>query len=293
MDQPGGVEARDVLKSLVGGRTESSSGHPDQERHDEHLRSPPPRRSSAFAHLRHGASEAIPMDIWRAGLFGSAQRSSRNIELADGSKWLRRGFLTYGPDEEYFDALEDARRNRRGIWSHEHNVQPWTFKRQKALTTRSPPVPNAPPLEELLSAARLWGNAGHSNRKIWRVPWVRRLPRECRFIRLLARSPATYNSTRITTRLADGRLTSRNPAAAKTLRAPTLISPQATSCPGAGQHRIALERPRPPLRAKSTAARASAALTPCRRKPARTKKQVTAQTPASALSSRRPAQGTR
>ena len=41
------------------------------------------------------------------------------------------------------------------------------------------------------------------------------------------------NSTRITTRLGDGRLTSRNPAASKTLRAPTLSSPQAISCPGA------------------------------------------------------------
>ena len=50
---------------------------------------------------------------------------------------------------------------------------------------------------------------------------------------MLADYPPTPNSTRITTRLGDGWLTSRNPAASKTLRAPTRISPQAISCPGA------------------------------------------------------------
>jgi hypothetical protein len=50
----------------------------------------------------------------------------------------------YGPDEEYLDALEDARRNRRGIWSHQHNVHPWSHKRDKMRAARSHPVVNAP-----------------------------------------------------------------------------------------------------------------------------------------------------
>jgi hypothetical protein len=41
----------------------------------------------------------------------------------------------------------------------------------------------------------------------------------------------TPNSTSITTRLGTGRLTTRNPAAANALSAPTLISPQVTSFP--------------------------------------------------------------
>ena len=43
---------------------------------------------------------------------------------------------------------------------------------------------------------------------------------------------AHQNSTRITTRLGVGRLTSLNPAAAKMLRLPTWSSPQVISCPG-------------------------------------------------------------
>ena len=107
-----------------------------------------------------------------------------------------------------------------------------------------------------------------------------------------ARSPATCSSTRITTRLAEGRLTSRNPAAAKTLRAPTL-TPPGDLLPRRGQHRIALERPRPARPREVDRGARERSAHPLRRKPARTKKQVTAQTPGSALFSRRPAQGTR
>ena len=48
--------------------------------------------------------------------------------LLNGWAWV---IEKYEPDEIYFEALEIAQRNKRGIWAHEDNVPPWTFKRQK------------------------------------------------------------------------------------------------------------------------------------------------------------------
>jgi hypothetical protein len=56
---------------------------------------------------------------------------TRNIEiemLLNGWAWLLE---RYEPAEIYFEALEVAQRNKRGIWAYEDNVHPWTFKRQK------------------------------------------------------------------------------------------------------------------------------------------------------------------
>jgi micrococcal nuclease len=56
---------------------------------------------------------------------------TRNIEiemLLNGWAWVLE---RYGPDEIYFEALEVAQRNKRGIWASEDNVHPWTFKGQR------------------------------------------------------------------------------------------------------------------------------------------------------------------
>ena len=61
----------------------------------------------------------------------------RNIEIEmvlNGWAWV---IEKYGPDEIYFEALEVAQRNKRGIWAYEDNVPPWTFKRQKYIDRRS------------------------------------------------------------------------------------------------------------------------------------------------------------
>lgn len=75
---------------------------------------------------RHGRIVCVPYmaDDERAGTL-------RNIELEmilNGWTWV---LDRYGPDPRYFEALEDAQRNRRGIWAFENNVHPWEFKRRQ------------------------------------------------------------------------------------------------------------------------------------------------------------------
>jgi hypothetical protein len=62
---------------------------------------------------------------------------SRNIELEmvlNGWAWV---LDRYEPDARYFDALDDARRNRRGIWAQSGNIHPWEFKKQRHRALRS------------------------------------------------------------------------------------------------------------------------------------------------------------
>jgi hypothetical protein len=93
----------------------------------------------------------------------------------------------------------------------------------------------------------------------------------------------------MTARLRVGRLTSVNPASAKTRSVDVELLHDRLL----GGHRVTLDRRAPRARAKSTAARASARLMPRLGKPARVNRQVTAQTLSSALSSVRPSHGTR
>jgi len=75
---------------------------------------------------RHGRIVCVPYlaDDERAG-------AMRNIELEmilNGWTWV---LDRYEPDPRYFEALDDAQRNRRGIWAFDDNVHPWEFKRQQ------------------------------------------------------------------------------------------------------------------------------------------------------------------
>lgn len=61
----------------------------------------------------------------------SAATVTRNIELEmvlNGWAWVLE---RYGPDEQYYRALEDARRHKRGIWAFDDNIHPWDFKKAK------------------------------------------------------------------------------------------------------------------------------------------------------------------
>lgn len=81
---------------------------------------------------RHGRIVCVPylVDDDRAGAL-------RNIELEmilNGWTWVLE---RYEPDPRYFEALDDAQRNRRGIWASDGNVHPWDFKRQQYLKKRA------------------------------------------------------------------------------------------------------------------------------------------------------------
>lgn len=126
MAQPGGQEAKDFLAQQIAGRwldlgilmKMDTGGIVD----------------------RHRRIVAVPY-LWQQDSQSAARYICRNIELEmilNGWAWLLE---RYCPPTHYFDALEDARRNRRGIWARDDNIHPGRFKSQvhlKKLQQRRP-----------------------------------------------------------------------------------------------------------------------------------------------------------
>lgn len=132
MGQPGGVEARDFLLSLVGGREilinilVKSSTMSSFDRY---------RRLVCVPFLPSERPDRSLLQHLGDRLLGKP--AFRNVELEmvlNGWAWV---LDRYGPDQAYFDALDEARRQRRGIWAYENNVDPWIFKRQKGVAARA------------------------------------------------------------------------------------------------------------------------------------------------------------
>ncbi|MBR1247797.1 topoisomerase DNA-binding C4 zinc finger domain-containing protein [Bradyrhizobium sp. AUGA SZCCT0169] len=125
LEQRGGREAREFLTALIGGRkvwidilTKMDTGK-SLDRHGRIVAVP-------YLGDRYPASMVSNHSLYLTG----------NIEiemLLNGWAWVLE---RYGPDEIYFEALEVAQRNKRGIWAYEDNVHPWTFKRQKYIDRR-------------------------------------------------------------------------------------------------------------------------------------------------------------
>lgn len=122
MEQPGGPDARDFLSSLIDGKLV-----------DVAILT---KMDTGGIIDRHGRIVAVPylradQFTARASPWGSSPVLARNIELEmviNGWAWV---LDRYGPDRRYFDALDDARRHRRGIWAFRSNVHPWHFKKQR------------------------------------------------------------------------------------------------------------------------------------------------------------------
>jgi endonuclease YncB( thermonuclease family) len=135
LEQRGGCEAREFLTALIGGRKvwidilmKMDTGKPVD---------------------RYGRVVAVAYldDRYPASMFSNRSLYvTRNVEiemLLNGWAWVLE---RYGPDEIYFEALEVAQRNKRGIWAYGDNVPPWTFKGQKynSRVKTSKPVAKCP-----------------------------------------------------------------------------------------------------------------------------------------------------
>jgi endonuclease YncB( thermonuclease family) len=137
LEQPGGLEAKDFLTNLIGGRTvwidiltKMDTGR-SVDRYG---------RIVAVPYLEQHYSASMFSTLIDTPQGANSFRKSiivtRNIELklvANGWAWVLE---RYGPDDRYFEALEDARSNKRGIWAYENNIHPWTFKQQKGFKQR-------------------------------------------------------------------------------------------------------------------------------------------------------------
>ena len=116
LEQRGGREARDFLTALIGGRNVWI---------DILL-----KMDTGKSVDRYGRVVAVPYLGDRYLFSNRSLYLTRNIEiemLLNGWAWVLE---RYGPDEIYFEALEVAQRNKRGIWAWGNNVHPWTFKGQ-------------------------------------------------------------------------------------------------------------------------------------------------------------------
>lgn len=142
--QPGGVEAKEFLESLISGKlvdlvvlTKMDTGG-SVDRHGRVICVP------------YLLGEQASQGLSEMGVMGSLLRHltppvSRNIEIEmvlNGWAWV---LTRYGPDPSYLEALGDARRNRRGIRSRDDNEHPWAFKKRRYRTQRRRPVDTAQP----------------------------------------------------------------------------------------------------------------------------------------------------
>jgi micrococcal nuclease len=138
MDQPGGKEAKEFLESIIANKwlhlsvlTILETGQVI-DRHKRLLCVP-------YLQDDHGATQSnSPLEIVKALISPwSSGVVMRNIELEmvlNGWAWVVE---KYGPDERYLEALDDARRNKRGIWANSDNIAPWHFKQRKSRQTRT------------------------------------------------------------------------------------------------------------------------------------------------------------
>lgn len=132
IEQTGGCEARDFLHAIIGGKSVDLAILT--------------KMDTGGIVDRHGRIVAIPYlpsscENERAG----AWPLSRNVELEmvlNGWAWV---LDRYGPDQRYFEALEDAKRHRRGIWASETNIHPWEFKKQQYRRRKQAQLPSTQP----------------------------------------------------------------------------------------------------------------------------------------------------
>lgn len=147
MGQFGGREARDFLISLIGGKwveiailTKMDTGG-IVDRHGRIVCIPYLTQENSAEEITRSFSNFH----FLTRIFRKSVLVTRNIELEmvlNGWAWVLE---RYGPDERYLEALEDARRHKRGIWAFDNNVHPWEFKKQKYRSNevRRPPSPQS------------------------------------------------------------------------------------------------------------------------------------------------------
>ena len=132
LGQPGGLEAKEFLSTLIGDKWVEIAVLMKMDTGtivDAYRRI----LCVPFLTQEYSAAEFSTSSnhLHNAKTFGKSLLVTRNIELEmvlNGWAWVQ---ARYGPDERYFEALDEAQRHKRGIWALEGNVQPWEFKKQK------------------------------------------------------------------------------------------------------------------------------------------------------------------
>jgi endonuclease YncB( thermonuclease family) len=142
LDQPGGLEAKEFLTSLIGGRTvwisvltKHSSGS-SIDRFNRLIAVPYLGQKYPASMFAKQLSLPQRLQFWNRHVY-----LTRNIELEmvlNGWAWVLEH---YSPDDHYLEAQEDARSSRRGIWESDVNVPPWEHKQRKGSKRKKKPQP--------------------------------------------------------------------------------------------------------------------------------------------------------
>lgn len=135
MEQPCGPESREFLVGLIAGKElrldpvgkESTGCMPID----------PYKRVLCMAFLTE-QMDVGTVDYYHEGKRGGgsvrqARPVTRNIELemiVNGWAWVTEQYA-FDREAEYFEAQDDARRDRRGLWAMDNPEPPWTFKRRQ------------------------------------------------------------------------------------------------------------------------------------------------------------------
>ena len=141
MEQPFGSESRDFLSGLIAGKTlrldpvgkSSTGGDPID----------PYKRMLCVGYLTE-QMEIGPISYYMngscsMGSLKSPRPATRNVELemiVNGWAWVLEQY-TFAREAEYFEAQDDARRHRRGLWAMDEPEPPWTFKRRQKRRARA------------------------------------------------------------------------------------------------------------------------------------------------------------
>ncbi|OYX76130.1 MAG: hypothetical protein B7Y82_14140 [Sphingomonadales bacterium 32-65-25] len=139
--QPFGPESRDFLASLIAGKELRLD--PVGKESTGYMPIDPYKRLLCMGFLTEQMSVGR-IDYYHNGTCGSgsvkqARPVTRNIELemiVNGWAWVVEQYA-FDREAEYFEAQDDARHSRRGLWAMDDPEPPWNFKRRQRRRSRA------------------------------------------------------------------------------------------------------------------------------------------------------------
>lgn len=141
MEQPFGPESRTFLIGLIAGKTLRLD--PIGKESTGYMPIDPYKRTLCMAFLTEqmeiGRVEYYLNGKCGAGSVKKARPAIRNIELemiVNGWAWVAEQYA-FDREAEYFEAQDDARQNRRGLWAMDDPEPPWNFKRRQRRRSRA------------------------------------------------------------------------------------------------------------------------------------------------------------
>jgi len=135
MEQPFGHESKNFLHGLIARK--SLRLDPIGKESTGYMPIDPYRRLLCMAFLTDevevGRIEYYLNGKCGGGSVRKARSVTRNIELemiVNGWAWVTEQYA-FDREAEYFEAQNDAKRNRRGLWAMDNPEPPWNFKRRQ------------------------------------------------------------------------------------------------------------------------------------------------------------------